>query len=345
MTAGYRYDQNGLEEMEGIVEKRQQNARILIATSVMDNGISLEDTDLRNVVIFADTEEEFIQMLGRKRKESGNFKLYIYKYDKRHFENRYKYYSRLKEIADQYYIKQKNDLEYGKNQELIQWELHSLLLDDIFSGKIDYNLVRKMFYSFNGRLLLNVFAMNRITDLAIYYDQMKRLFDSDGQDAFIREQLKWLGIEGDSANEIIEYANMGEIVRCKNEIISAFEKNCGKLLTEKENLELKATLYDPLQKLIMQTTEEQWKLFSGKYQEKDNKKSLLNWNSKKDSSHPMSSTLTDFLCCCFDIPYSIKTHRRGKDREETQYEILRDESVPMAEDTESAGGEASQEQN
>ncbi len=33
----------------------------------MDNGISLEDEYLRNIVIMADTKETFIQMLGRKR--------------------------------------------------------------------------------------------------------------------------------------------------------------------------------------------------------------------------------------------------------------------------------------
>ena len=39
----------------------------MIATAVMDNGVSFHDTALRNMVIFADTKEEFIQMLGRKR--------------------------------------------------------------------------------------------------------------------------------------------------------------------------------------------------------------------------------------------------------------------------------------
>lgn len=32
----------------------------------MDNGISIHDVNLKNIVIMCDTKEEFIQMLGRK---------------------------------------------------------------------------------------------------------------------------------------------------------------------------------------------------------------------------------------------------------------------------------------
>ncbi len=44
----------------------------------MDNGISLEDEYLRNIVIMADTKETFIQMLGRKRIKNNNEKLNLY---------------------------------------------------------------------------------------------------------------------------------------------------------------------------------------------------------------------------------------------------------------------------
>lgn len=55
--------------------------KVVVATSVMDNGISIHDIEMRNMVIIADTKEEFIQMLGRKRRSKleapGKLKLYI----------------------------------------------------------------------------------------------------------------------------------------------------------------------------------------------------------------------------------------------------------------------------
>lgn len=60
------------------IVKEKRSKKILITTSVMDNGISLEDEYLRNIVIMADTKETFIQMLGRKRIKNNNEKLNLY---------------------------------------------------------------------------------------------------------------------------------------------------------------------------------------------------------------------------------------------------------------------------
>ena len=45
----------------------------------MDNGISFIDSDLKHIVVSADTQEEFIQMLGRKRANNEKVTLYIYR--------------------------------------------------------------------------------------------------------------------------------------------------------------------------------------------------------------------------------------------------------------------------
>lgn len=54
----------------------------------MDNGISILDNELRNLVILYDTKEEFIQMLGRKRKDGENINLYICKRNSNYFRLR-----------------------------------------------------------------------------------------------------------------------------------------------------------------------------------------------------------------------------------------------------------------
>lgn len=88
LTSGYKRDKDGDRQVERIIKKEVSSARVLITTSVLDNGINIKDIELRNVVLFADTETEFIQMLGRKRRDEQPLKLYIYRYGKKHFLNR-----------------------------------------------------------------------------------------------------------------------------------------------------------------------------------------------------------------------------------------------------------------
>ena len=69
ITAGYMNEPESAKEVDKIIRSSKQVARVLIATSVLDNGINIKDIDLRNLVIIADTKTEFMQMIGRKRKE------------------------------------------------------------------------------------------------------------------------------------------------------------------------------------------------------------------------------------------------------------------------------------
>ena len=64
-----------------IVEEEKFPVQVLIATSVLDNGVNLKDSAIKNVVIDMLDQTEFIQMLGRVR-ISGNatVKLYVRQY-------------------------------------------------------------------------------------------------------------------------------------------------------------------------------------------------------------------------------------------------------------------------
>lgn len=56
-----------LKTFQHIVEKRCFEQEVLIATKVLDNGVSIADDRLSNIVIPFTSETEFVQMLGRKR--------------------------------------------------------------------------------------------------------------------------------------------------------------------------------------------------------------------------------------------------------------------------------------
>ena len=54
------------------------SCRVLIATSVLDNGVNLKDAKLKHIVLPTHDKTEFLQMIGRKRRDAGEvITLYI----------------------------------------------------------------------------------------------------------------------------------------------------------------------------------------------------------------------------------------------------------------------------
>lgn len=102
LTSEYDQDDVGCEEVENITTKNKSKAQILISTCVMDNGISIRDLELRSIVILADTKEEFIQMLGRKRKDGEKLQVYIFKQPKSHFSFRLHQIIRKENLIEKY---------------------------------------------------------------------------------------------------------------------------------------------------------------------------------------------------------------------------------------------------
>jgi len=54
-----------------IEKEKKFSSRVLITTSVLDNGVTLRDDRLKNIVLFTDDRTEFIQEIGRYRIENG----------------------------------------------------------------------------------------------------------------------------------------------------------------------------------------------------------------------------------------------------------------------------------
>ena len=54
-------------ELRNLVENEKMQHRVVISTSILDNGITIKDTNLTNIVIDCNDKVEMVQMLGRKR--------------------------------------------------------------------------------------------------------------------------------------------------------------------------------------------------------------------------------------------------------------------------------------
>lgn len=76
------------DEFDYIATNSKFNSDILISTSVLDNGINIKDTNVKNIIIDTPNKIEFIQMLGRVRKVGNNdnkLNLYFPRYDQRQY--------------------------------------------------------------------------------------------------------------------------------------------------------------------------------------------------------------------------------------------------------------------
>lgn len=63
-----------------LLEKGMFDGRVLITTSVLDNGFSIKDKAVKNIVLYTDDQTEFLQELGRVRLTEGDrVNLYIKK--------------------------------------------------------------------------------------------------------------------------------------------------------------------------------------------------------------------------------------------------------------------------
>lgn len=321
IDARFRNQEDSNKAVKDIVKyEKIINKRIIIATSVMDNGISLIDDELRDIVIFYDTEEEFIQMLGRKRYDESDINLYICKRDSNHFRLRLHgirkildFYNRHRKSIEQMYKRfiynynypcpydcqmkckkscisycvfpiecyndcrktcsiscrincedncQKNcknifdvtpyfDLYMSKffpgyiNQYqcllLNMLSFQQIVLDDI----LDKRFSNQILYSLNGFIAVNFFSINRIIDLDRFYSDMKDKIEND-EYAFVKEQMRWLGIEDDKIYDNIMNRGKGLNEEHKNTLQENIEKLLNKEFGKKENIALKTKVNNAL---------------------------------------------------------------------------------------------------
>ena len=314
ITSDYESDMDGINEVNEITRNSRQSVKILIATSVLDNGINLKDIELRNIIIIADNEIEFIQMLGRKRFDNKRLKIYIYRLTKEHFirrqreiQNRQKivkpYYKRAHELLQpildkekvhtNIYLRQINqmEVEYIKSQ-------HKLFLQKIMDNKIMFDDVKTLFMSFDGILYLNRLSLHNMDCLNQFYSRMISEFERYGEDAFLREQLRWLCKLDDEVDEIIRNANRSEFEKCRQKVIDTLEDYVGQKINKKQALDIKNNMVDELH-VIMKNIDD------------DNPDKEKYVNSLRKNDRPISIKMMDFLRENAEIPYILQSEGKS----------------------------------
>lgn len=280
-------DREAKKATEHIEKYEAFSQDVVICTSVMDNGITISDIEVRNVIIMAYTQEEFIQMLGRVRMnidriddEHSILNLYILTRNKNFFKKKLKNIERIIENIGKY----KKYTYRLKEIEEILGCMNSLkgkipIMDDDYADKFDrkyivkqYNSKRKSddilkkiltsnnFYEFvkhtcsvvdTNTLVLNEFSDRQYKYLYDSYKNIIERFEKEGECAFVYQQAEWLGIE--NVDPTIQESKVSE----KSEIISIIDEYVGEKLDKEKNIELRERIRTLVKNILQKNNQKQ----------------------------------------------------------------------------------------
>ena len=195
------------EVFKNLILKNKFDSQILISTSVIDNGVSIIDKSVKNIVIISFDKISFLQKLGRKRlDENEKITIYIPNFDKKNLENILN--GVIKNLQD-YCQEQKNATEY---------------LCKNFS-----NSQKSNFCYYNTKkdsIRINSLIFHKLMLKKVFLEDILNKYE-DNSNIIVETQLNWLGV--DVTNKKFLKYTQKEI-----ELINELEKRKGKLIFETE---------------------------------------------------------------------------------------------------------------
>lgn len=170
--------------------------KVLISTSVIDNGISIQDSKLKNIVIDTTDRIQLIQMLGRKRLAANEqITLYV------------KLTSEIKDISDYRQVAENlysTIASYEKNPSYFMYSNWGTLT----TGQ--QNLFAPQFQNDGLVLGTNIFAKYQLALSCYIFEQLEDQLKTD-EFAFAKQVCSWLHKEF-SPNMLLEQTPIAKIV-------------------------------------------------------------------------------------------------------------------------------------
>lgn len=225
LSAKYNEEFDAVEEVRTITIDKRQSVKVLICTAVMDNGISLKDYKLRNLVIDCEIEDTFIQMLGRKRVENENVDLFLVNRELKDIIRRSKRYDELGEVCKKYLASInnlcRNTFDYIlENENKFAVKCHSRILEELIHKRDER--IQRLFYAHNGMLKYNPLSFRRVEYLERYYSELIEEMKNDRY-ALARRQLGWLGLKEDEVEKIVYAERETKYEDAWKQVNAAFE--------------------------------------------------------------------------------------------------------------------------
>lgn len=222
-------EENNSNLISELICANRLSCKILITTSCLDNGISIHDSSVRNLVILCENKTSFIQMSGRLRSESSKqINLYFLLQSSSYYENRMKASQKEHLIFNQ--LAKKSDSSRPLYQFRNIWNRSNPDSASLSAYRKALIAVPRNFETYNTNsshvsvlcgncnFVFNEFAHKKIDD---DYFMFCRLYSLAVKDPLfvIYEQMSWIGKSKDELvvlhscyraekeNELIEYLN------------------------------------------------------------------------------------------------------------------------------------------
>ena len=190
--------------VKSLVMANKLMSKVLLTTSVLDNGVSVKDPEVKNVVILTESKVSFLQMLGRIRCESvnGKINLLFLLRPAEYFERREVQCRRFLEIYKQ--IEEKGlskcfseilpILLSGKGDD-IKTIYHKMIVAIPDHLMVDTSPVMKKLSCRKGDIFfaINPLAIQKIGDLYLMEGRLHKLARMNPINV-VFEQLNWLGL-------------------------------------------------------------------------------------------------------------------------------------------------------
>ncbi len=222
IDARYREDEDGSRSMKELTVNELVRRSVLIATPVLDNGVSFKDIELRNLIIMADVEEEFIQMIGRKRQDGQKVNVYVCKRDRNYFNTRLNNVNENLKLYNTY-----KGLFAKMRPELAQ----QYILDTMFSSEKNYRMLKRFCYFKMGFIIMSELSYYKLLGLQEFYNRMVKMMEAD-ENAFLKQQAQWLGFSEERIQEFLTRETGNRLNDNKRELLAALEE----LLKENEQV-------------------------------------------------------------------------------------------------------------
>lgn len=226
------------EDLNSIINESKFKSDVLICTKALDNGVNIQDENVKNIVVMAWDRITFIQELGRIRQDIEHpyeINLYIHTRSKKAFDalikmNYLPKFNKLDEfmgtvegvLPKQYTEQEKEDI-YNKFCAKYNREFDKLPKDIFYLNK-------------NEKWDINKTGWARLYKDDEFAQHMIVQFDISDKFAFIREQLSWIGLEStfNEMNLIEDVIDLDDT----NKLINWLDKHKNERLFSKEQQEL-----------------------------------------------------------------------------------------------------------
>ena len=253
---------------EEYISDNKFDFKVLLATKVIDNGINLKDEEIKHIVINSYDQVTMIQEIGRVRvniKNAREINLYLNTFSKSLFINKLNIDYNPK-------IEQVNLFKNNPNNFKLKYSSNHSVVDKVLFRVTD-----------NGYKLNNLAVIRLEKDIE-FANYICSKFEDDKY-AYIKEQLKWLGLEETfSENNFLDNKVLDE--KCVESLANLLESVIGE------------RILDDMQKTISDTIKRD---FNGI-------KKNIDYRTKKASVSTLNSILQNDL----KLNYMISSKRTSK---------------------------------